>query len=445
MIRGAGAILCGVVASTHVLAETLSYEQAVERALEADPRIDEQQHLVEAAQGLLEEVLGKRDLMFDANAFVGLTTGVEGGFFKDDGETPRGDRYQPEGLSPWFNLQFKVIKPLYTFGKVEHYAAAAKGNIRVKEGEVELQRGNTILQVSQAYFGYLAARDTRHLFEDVKKRVQRAIDMVEEWLEEGSGQVKQSDLFALRSGMALVNKYLWQAKALENVALDGLKVLTGIGLDGDLEIADKRLTALPQPDGKLTELQTKALAQRPEMNQLKAGLQARRALVEAKKSEVMPDLYAGFAGFASLSPMRETLRNPFIYDPFNDYGATPLVGIRWQWEQGSQPARVKQAQSELDALVDKSAFARKGIPFEVAEQYHKVVAYREAVQNLKEGSRSARRWMISSFADFQAGIEEPVKVMEAFQGYILTYSDYLTTLNDYDMHVVRLKYVTGAY
>lgn len=413
--------------------------------MQADPRIDERRHLVEQARALLQEAQGERGLSFNSNAFMAVVTGMDGGFFQADGTTPRNDRYSFHGLSPWLYLQMTVIKPLYTFGKIAHYSAAAKGNIAVKQADVALQRGDTMVQVAQAYFGYLAARDTRYLLEDARRRVQGAIDQVRTWLDEGTGNAKQSDLYALQSGLGELDRYLAQARALEAVALDGLKVLTGIGLGGDLEVADDSLTPLPLPQETLTALQARALRDRPEMAQLKAGLMARRELVAAKKAEALPDVYAAVAGFVSESPNRARLNNPFIADPFNDFGATPLVGIRWQWATGVQPAHVKQAQAALDALVDKSDYARRGIPFQVAEQYHTVQGDYEAVQALKAGSRAARRWMISSYADFQAGIEEAYRVMDAFKGYVLAQTDYLTVLNDYNMHVVQLQYVTGSY
>ncbi len=53
--------------------------------------------------------------------------------------------------------------------------------------------------------------------------------------------------------------------------------------------------------------------------------------------------------------------------------------------------------------------------------------------------------MISSYADFEAGLEESSKVMTAFQGYIVAHSDYLRTVNDYNMYVAQLKFVIGDF
>ncbi len=436
-------ILVVVMVPVAVRAEAMTLEQAVQHALQQDPRIEEKQRLVDAARALLQQALGSDDLIYDVNAFIGLVNQVDDGFYAADGVTPRSDKYDWQGISSWTNVQFSIIKPLYTFGKIENYAEAAKGNIEVKKGDVQLQRSDVIMQVYRAYYGYLTARDTRYLFEDVLARLDKALDLVNGWLEEGKNNIRQSDLYALQSGKGLINKYLSQSTAVEKIALDGLKVLTNTGPDSELEVADDRISPVDLPESSLEELSREALTNRPEIKQLEAGLDARRALVAANKAEKLPDIYAGIAGSAAYSPERARLDNPFIYDPFNDYGATPMLGIRWSWTSGVQKAKVAKAKAELDALVEKSSFAQRGIPFEVAEQYHQVQAYHDAVRELADGSRAARRWMISSYADFEAGIEEADKVLNAFQGYVLIHSDYLGTVNDYNMHVVKLRYVTG--
>jgi len=148
------------------------------------------------------------------------------------------------------------------------------------------------------------------------------------------------------------------------------------------------------PEGSLAAHIARALERRPEMAQLEAGLRARRALVKAKRAEARPDIYAGVVGSLSYAPNRDRLDNPYIYDLFNHVGATPVIGIRWQLASGVQPARVARAQAELEALVSKAAFAREGIPFQVAEAWHQAQAGRRVVRALEAASRSARRWRV---------------------------------------------------
>ena len=51
--------------------------------------------------------------------------------------------------------------------------------------------------------------------------------------------------------------------------------------------------------------------------------------------------------------------------------------------------------------------------------------------------------MITTYADFEAGVEEASEVMTALQAYILAYGDYIRVVNDYNLSVAQLKVVTG--
>ena len=104
----------------------------------------------------------------------------------------------------------------------------------------------------------------------------------------------------------------------------------------------------------------------------------------------------------------------------NHAAVSPLLGLRWEWESGTQPARVVQAQAELDALVHKASFARMGIPFQVREQYLSMQAKHKSIESMKKSSKSARRWMIAAYSDFEAGLEEADSIFSALQVYVIT-------------------------
>ena len=126
-------------------AETINLQQAVEMSLTADPRIKEREQLVEVARGMLQEVQGNFGWRASANAFIGLAPAVEGGFYQGgaySGTVPRTDGNsisEVDDLSDWTHLSFSLIKPLYTFGKIERYGEAAQGQVDLKRGELSIQ------------------------------------------------------------------------------------------------------------------------------------------------------------------------------------------------------------------------------------------------------------------------------------------------------------------
>lgn len=439
-------LAAGLAPALPAWAETVTLQQAVEMSLAADPRIKEREQVVEAARALVQEVKGNVGWRVSANAFIGLAPEAEGGFYQGgafSGTTPRTDGDKIRGISDWTHLDFALIKPLYTFGKVERYSDAAQGNVELKQGELKQTRADIVYDTKRAYFGYLTARDSRAFLEDMQGRVDQAIATVERGLKEESGEVRQSDLFALQTAKGLLTKYVHQARAIEKISLDGLKVLTGAGLQADLQVADSRIAPVTFPQVDLAEFQARALQDRPEMQQLEAGLRARRALLAAKKADRMPDVYAGVVGQFNYASQRERLDNPYLYDPFNGGGLTPVVGVKWDTVFGVAAARVDQAQAELEALNHKKAFAIAGIPYEVGEAYVNAQANFESQRALADGAAAARRWMIAALADFSAGIETADKVADAIKNYALVQTEYLRTVNDYNMNVAQLARLTG--
>lgn len=428
----------------------LDMNQALERALAVDPRITEKERYVDYARAQLREARGAGGWAVDLNTFLGLAPTVKGGIFEStDPATGRrvidvsADAFDINGLSPWYYLDFKVIKPLHTFGKIEHYSKAAAGNIQVQRGEVERVRGDILLDVGRAYYGYLAAQDTQNLLADTLKKAKSARDLIQGWLDRGEGEVKQSDLFAVQTAIALIQRYQAEAEGYRRIALDGLRTLVGAPPGSPISVNEPRLRPLPLPEGSLAELKARAMTNRPEVRQLAAGLEARREFVMARRSESLPNVYAGVGGVVSYASRRQVFQQLGIYDPFYSAGMTPMIGLKWDWAGGRQSAQVAQAKAQLEATLALQDQARVGIPYQVAEQYHTVHAHYDMVQRLYEGSRAGRRWLISAYADFEAGVEGADKLVTAFQGYIAAYSDYLKVVNDYNLHVLRLRVVTG--
>jgi outer membrane protein TolC len=432
-------------------ADSLSLEQAIAMALAHDPRIEEKKAFVRQAEGMLQEAEGSEGFRYMVDSFLAVSTGVDGGFYEDGADScsgncePRDDLYDADdGLSLWAGLTFAIVKPLATFGRLDNYQEAAQKNIAIKQQDVALQRDVVALQVVKAYYGYLTARDSRLLLEDTRRRLTGALELVEDWLQEDSGNVSQSDKYALQSGLGLIDNFLAEASSLEKIAMAGLKFLTGHE-DSVIELADRRIKPVELPGESLDEWIQLALENRSEFKQVEAGLAARRALVEATRADEKPIVFAGVAGSLAYAPDRDRLDNPHVYDPFNHVAASPLIGMRWQFGPGAHEGRVAQAQAELDALVHKASFAREGIPFQVREQYYTMQAKYEAIGSMRKSSRAARRWMIAAYSDFEAGLEEADDIINALQVYVLAYAEYLRAVNDFNNLVSKMKSVSGVF
>ncbi|HHO81899.1 MAG TPA: TolC family protein, partial [Halothiobacillus sp.] len=432
-------------------AQPLTLEEAVEMALNADPRIHEQEANAQAARALIDEVLGHGDVMFEMNAFLGLAPRKSDGFFTNGSNrcvagqdcVLRDDANKLNGLSPSFGLQASIIKPLYTFGKIENYYTAARYKHAVEESKIKLARGETWLTVQRAWYGYLTARDTRALLDDIKKRLEGAQGYTEEGVDEG--RLRLADQFALETAIALVNRFIAQAEGVERIAMDGLKTIIGLPLSQPLELAERHIQPVAHIEHDLDTLLTMALEGRPEMQMAEHGKIAMRAYVEARQAESRPDIYAGVVAMGQYTPGRDRINNPYLFDPLNYAAVTPVLGMRWQFQSGVNRARVGQAEAELQGVIAKAQQAQIGIPFQVAEAYHHANSLKMQVKELREGADAARRWMVSSFLDYEAGIIDASSLADALRTYATTRAEYLSTIFDYNMQIAMLKHAIGDY
>ena len=109
-----------LLTQAHAETVVLDLSQSIERAMKSDPRITEKEKLVDAARALLSEAQGADGWIFGANSFVGLAPKLRGGFFETTGSSGQqgvgipDDAFDFNGISPWYFVDFSIIKPLNT-------------------------------------------------------------------------------------------------------------------------------------------------------------------------------------------------------------------------------------------------------------------------------------------------------------------------------------------
>ncbi len=130
-----------------------------EMALKYSPMVKASRSEVKFAQEQKNEAHGYRWPQLDTtvtagvvpNAHLGQVLAVPGRIFYPDPID------KIHGVNIFGHLDFTVIQPLYTFGKIAFREEAAAHNVKVKEEAVAAQQGEIVVQVSQAYYGLILA------------------------------------------------------------------------------------------------------------------------------------------------------------------------------------------------------------------------------------------------------------------------------------------------
>ncbi len=345
------------------------------------------------------------------------------------------------GVNVFGHLDFTVVQPLYTFGKIAFREEAAARNIKVKEMDVDLKKGEVIVQVSEAYYGLILAEQGKDVVKEARSYLKDTKERIDRLLAIRSPNVKEADKYRLAMYEGAVEKFAAEADEGAKVAYKALKQLTG-------SEQDFRVPAeLPNP-GPLQGLDyyiREAFDMRPEFTQLKEGLVARQLLVDAAKADRLPSFFLAVVGQLAGAPGRKWNPDPYVVDYFNDNGALPMVGAKWHFDFGILNAKVRQAQAELEKLQYTQKTALMGIPVQVAKEYGKVQENYKASVGMEQAYVNARRWLVTSFSNFDMGIAKMDDIFLAFERYGSFRGDYLMALYNYNLSKAKLSQATGAY
>ncbi|MCL4501869.1 MAG: TolC family protein, partial [Deltaproteobacteria bacterium] len=136
---------------------------------------------------------------------------------------------------------------------------------------------------------------------------------------------------------------------------------------------------------------------------------------------------------------------PYILDYFNDNFAFPFVGAKWHFDFGILNAKVRQAQAELEQLKHQQRLALMGIPIQVAKDYGDVQTNYKGSIGLEKAYVNARRWLVTTFSNFDMGLGKMDDIFLAFERYGVFRGDYLQTLYDYNISRAELDKDTGGF
>jgi outer membrane protein len=427
-------------------APVLNLKQLLDMAYKYSPDVKASKSEVKLAKEQKKEVHGYRWPQFDTTAVGGVVPNARLPQVRSVGK--HATLFVPDpkdklhGMNVFGHLDFTLTQPIYTFGKIAYREEAAGKNVEIKKLGVDAKRGEVMYQVAQAYYGLILAQQGKDAVKDARTYLGDAKERINRLLRVGSANVKESDKYRLNMYEAALGKFEAQAEEGSKTAYTALKALTGSTQDFQVP------TDLPSPDkapaGLDYYVQT-ALELRPEFGQLKHGLVARQLLVDAARADRLPSFFFAVVGQLAGAPGRKYNPDPYINDYFNDSGAMPVLGAKWHFDFGIMKAKIGQAQAELEQLQWQEKTALMGIPVEVAKDYGTLQENYKGSAALEKAYINARRWLITSFSNFDMGLAKMDDIFTAFERYGAFRGDYLQALYDYNLAVVQLDKDTGAY
>ncbi|MEW6766045.1 MAG: TolC family protein [Pseudomonadota bacterium] len=392
-------------------AETLDFQQCVQRALTQNPDIEISQAQIEQAQAAVRQAeanhLPKVNLSMtgtytnDALNAFGLKLGQRNATFGDFGvssffeaqannlpadqilKIAPDDLNHPGGTGN-VNSRIEVLVPVYNGGMVSSYVRQARAYTKAaQEGDVHA-RQQLVKQILMAYQGVHAARAYVKVGEQAQAASEEYVRITERMSQQG--MAVRSDYLSAKVHLEDVKVQLAQARNAEAAALDQLHLLLGMPLAEPLDVGP---SVMPMPmQGELPELLAQAKANHPALKAMRNQLDGVSANVDVARAGLLPQFNVMLRqdwndrdlGFDSSS---YTVAGVLSWNAF-DAGGTSAAVDRAQAARIEMAARLRQAEDGIQFQLKDAARKTK-------EADERVAARELALEQAEEAQRLVKK------------------------------------------------------
>lgn len=414
----------------------LTVEECVRRALAHHPRVG----------AAVAEVRVSRSLVAQADA-ARFGPQVELTHMFGPSPAANGSPYDPAlrtdltDLSVFTRTDTTLVMPLYTFGKLAAKAEAARRGVAVAQYAQDQTAAEIRRETRKTYYGALLARGLKELADESLKRIARARSRVRELIEEG--ELPPSDQYRLDIFSLEVEARRVSAASAEGSLLDALKAAVGAPPSSSFDIADETLTRTDGERIDEEESAQTALRLRPEIRQIRAGVEARSALVRSAKADLYPQFFAGAQLRHGYAPNRTDQKNPFVRDDFNFLQGGFAIGLKYTFNFSAAGAKTEQAFAERDRLIAQQRAAEAAISVQARSAARVAQASALAVDIREKAARTARGWLAAAESNFDLGVGETRDLADAFQAYLQAKAALLQALYEDRAAEAELDYTCG--
>jgi outer membrane protein TolC len=344
-------------------------------------------------------------------------------------------------LQPFFGLSISGVVPLYTFGKIQTAMEAAEANVRVSEWDMEKWRQQMRMDVRRAYYGLQLARDVTYVVDDAKSRLDKGIEGIKEKIAKGDPNVSDVDRLRLQTYRQEITAQSLQAPKGEAYALAALRFMTGVQTSFD--IVDDPLKLPDRPLVGVVQYLEAARLLRPDVNMARAGLVARKRLVEYNRAKLFPDFGLGLGADFLSTPSAVSQQNVWASDPFNHFYYYFGFGLRWSLDLLPQAARTQQAEAQLEETRSLERLALGNAMFEVEKAYADAVEAKTREETWDKAEHQAKEWISIVQDHIDLGTWDERLLMDPLRAYGNARVQHLYALMDYNVAMSNLALASG--
>ncbi len=424
----------------------LDRAQFVEKALQADPQVQELLHAndkkkMRPASLKADAILPKFEVSMAFGPSPGLKTMED-----ESGDTI--SVWDFTKMGPYFGTEIKVAQPL-NFGQLLTGLEAARADIYQAESDVDMKLLQKQQEYLQYYYGYVMALEFVRLSEEAIRQLGRAEkrlialkeaqEKAEEEEEEYEGPtVSQNDILEIRASRFELDKASSDAHSGLRKAQIALHFALDLPDSIRFETMDTLLLPLEQSIPTLDSLNNLLGQVHPDLARLQQGLKALNAQARLEESKMGPEffLFGSFKYAKSWAGDRRTLSSDaFVRDPVNTLTGSFGLGLRYRLNFWSAREKARMARTEWRGLRYKDTYARRGLEAKLAASYADWQANKEKLESATTSLRATEALLKAQAIRYDLDPSESPKLISAYRRHLAMQKDYLYSVYNYNLSV----------
>lgn len=389
----------------------------IEQGIEKSGMVAYEQRAAELAHNQADQAKALRILpSINLNTQHGLIPGVESSKI---GLNPGSYYLDPDIRNDWENWaiftrgEISAVQPLYTWGAVDNAIKAATAGARAAEYQFEAVQSEAEFRYYELYYSYLLALEVSRILDDAKSQLSQVERAMEEMREEGSLDLKESDIFKFEifrsefeTQIVEVEQGLGFVQRVWNYALQAPDDIV-------YEPEERFLDPVSVEIESYDHYHQLAFDNRAELMGVAAGIEATRSGLEAVKAQQYPVLFFGLTGSFAYTPNRPRQTNPFIRNNTNYLSAAVGFGIRQNLNFQELRNNVNRATIEHKRMYDLREALSEGVVLELNETYREAVIAESKVRQTEESLAIARNWVRNEQLNYDLGFGDMEELVDA--------------------------------
>jgi outer membrane protein TolC len=401
-----------------VLGRELSLDEAISIALETQPQIQARLSDYLAAAHRVDQAFAPLLPQLIASGTISKEQNVSTGTRPTTIVTDFGDQGTRVGVT--------LSQVIFDFGKTFASTEAARRLAEQAQEDVELQRQLITLTVKESFININFARRLIRVQEQALERADLNLRSARGFFEVGTRP--KSDVARAEVDVANARVDLIRARNAERLARVALNTAMGIPAETPTEVQDNLVYQAIALDR--TQLQSQALAQRPEYKQARLRVNEAEARMRRAFRDFFPDLSA----------------NAFYGGARSDLNEIWEIGLSLSWtifDGGNRIARLRETKANVDAAVFRVKATELDISRDVEQAQLNVTEAQERIGAAQTAVASAQENFRLAQGRFDAGVGTILELTDAQLFLTQAQNTEAQALADYRIAVARLERAIG--